>query len=441
MTYYEELRRRIANLTGLTGIEVDHILRALEKAGVDPEAIDWETLGHEIADKSNRYEAAWDWLAAHYGISKPVEIGLERTIEKYREMQEEYEREYEEMEKYLTEEGIREALRKLYSPETPEEEKEEIREAILYRSKDYEWIPLGLVSKIAIRDGEEQEYAKRFLSEYVKPPEEKKITEEDVLNVLSEEKGKTIIEIADELKVSTDKILPILEALVEEDKVIYDPVKRAYRKKPYVVPTEEEEEIERRLLELLEKRRRKLEAEKAIIYYRIEEEFPQFYVEKLEFVDDKIRVRLKVKPDWWDFYIKKILYAEAKDIDSLIRAIRRLDREYYKLAGKEEYEIRKKIRRTLMKGIEVKGEEEMKEIVEEEKARVETWEEMCEACLRWGTQTRIECPSCAGSARMKPEETMVIGHLKEWGEVYCCPVCKRLFTKDLHLLWYPPPSR
>ena len=218
MAYYEDLRRRISRLTGLTGIEVEHILRGLEKAGVDPEAIDWETLGHEIADKANPYEAAWDWLARNYGISKPVEIGLDRKLKEYREMQEEYEREYEEMEKYLTEEGIREALRKLYSPETPEEEKEEIREAILYRSKDYEWIPLGLVSKIAIRDGNEQEYAKRFLSEYVKPPE-KKVTKKDVYNVLTEE-GKTIVEIADILDVSTDDIKPLLEELIEEDKVV-----------------------------------------------------------------------------------------------------------------------------------------------------------------------------------------------------------------------------
>lgn len=263
MTYYEDLRRRISRLTGLTGIEVEHILRGLEKAGVDPEAIDWETLGHEIADKANPYEAAWDWLARNYGISKPVELGLDRKIEEYRELQKEYEREYEEMEKYLTEEGIREALRKLYSPETPEEEKEEIREAIFYRSKDYEWIPLGLVSKIAIRDGKEQEYARRFLSEYIKP-------------------------------------------------------------------RKEEIEIEKKLLELMEKKQKLEKEKKAVIYNELRKEFPYFSIDSIEFIGDKIIVRISVLPEYYDLFTKHSFYVEGYSLDDIKEKIHKYEKAYEK---------------------------------------------------------------------------------------------------------------
>lgn len=432
MAYYEDLRKRISRLTGLTGIEVDHILRGLEKAGVDPEAIDWETLGHEIADKANPYEAAWDWLARNYGISKPVEIGLDRKLKEYREMQEEYEREYEEMEKYLTEEGIREALRKLYSPETPPEEKEEIKEKILFRSKDYEWIPLGIVTKIAIRDGNEQEYAKRFLSEYVKPPE-KKVTKKDVYNVLTEE-GKTIVEIADILDVSTDDIKPLLEELIEEDKVVYDPINHKYAKKV------SKEEIERKLLELLEKRKKKIKTEKAIIYDELSRIFPQFSIDEVEFIDDTIRVKAHVLPDFSDFYTEKFIYVEGKDLEEIIRNFERQEDKIYKLAGFEKAKIEKEIEDMLMRKREIKAppESKMAEIIEAAKTRVMSFEEMCDACLKWGTQTKIACPTCEALARVTPEETRVIGHLKSWDDVYCCPVCHRLFSKDLHLLWYPP---
>ena len=117
-TYEEELRRRICRATGLRGIEVDHILKALEMQHVDPETIDWETMGEEIKDYANRYEAAWDWLARNYGIAKPPEYALGEKVKKYEIMEEE--------ELYYTEEGVRELLRRVYEEELPEKKRKEI---------------------------------------------------------------------------------------------------------------------------------------------------------------------------------------------------------------------------------------------------------------------------------------------------------------------------
>jgi len=184
MPYKEELRRRICRLTGLTGIEVEHILRGLELAHIDPEAIDWKTLGEEIADKANPYEAAWDWLAKNYGISKPPELAIKR----------EYEEAFHKEAEYLISlgtEGVRTILRKIYEEDIPEQEKRRWKKFLLERAAED-------VTLLAIHDGKEREYAKRFLAEELlkEKPKPAIVTEEQVLNLIKA-KSRTLEELGD----------------------------------------------------------------------------------------------------------------------------------------------------------------------------------------------------------------------------------------------------
>ena len=177
MSYREELRKRISKWTSLRGIEVDNILNALQEKNVDPYTIDWKTLGEEIKDFGDRYQATWDWLSKMYGIGKPVYIGLK--IDKEEEI-------YREGEQLLYNgiDGIRELLNRIYSGDISVEEERIYRDIILGGGLPY-------VTDLALYNGSEKGLAKKFLIEEVikKPVEtvEEKELEEEIEEEIEEE--------------------------------------------------------------------------------------------------------------------------------------------------------------------------------------------------------------------------------------------------------------
>jgi len=62
----------ISTMTGLTGVEVGHIMDAIHQHGIDPSVVDWEQVIGQIRDYGDRYQAAWDYLRDHYGIIPPM---------------------------------------------------------------------------------------------------------------------------------------------------------------------------------------------------------------------------------------------------------------------------------------------------------------------------------------------------------------------------------
>ncbi|RLF38189.1 MAG: hypothetical protein DRN03_00305 [Thermoplasmata archaeon] len=421
MTYKEELRRRICRLTGLTGIEVDHILRALEMQNVDPETIDWKTLGEDIKDKANPYEAAWDWLFKNYGITKPPEFALERR----------YEEAFLETAEYLLsqgKEGVRAILRKIYEEDIPEEERRRWKKFLLERAAEN-------VTLLAIHDGKEREYAKRFLAEEVlKEKPRPVVTEKQVLDLIKA-KSRTLEELVDRLKAPPEYIEYLLHRLMEKGEIEYEPVRKVYR-----VPLKffGVSETEKKLLELIEKKKRLKEAKRMTVLAKLRDRYPELIIEKVE-INELIHVKVRIPEELRYAYRHTDIpiFVTGKDVDEVIENLDRALKERYRGALYEAIEEEEKIRETLRKGLEVTGRPEVEKIKTEEM----TYEEICNACLKWGTQTDIDCPTCSTLARLAPpEEHKIIGKLKSWNDVYCCPVCHRLFSKDLSLLWYPPPT-
>lgn len=412
--YHRELRRKICEWTHLSGIEVDHILRAFEMSNIDPYVVDWETLGAEIADKPNRYQAAWEWLGKHYAIAKPPEIAIDRKIQKYKEL--------EEIEIYGSKQGVIEQLKKLYTQKLSKKEEEEIRRKLMEMS-------LNIITGIAVADTiykEEAPLAKRFLLEEVIG---RTITEKDVMDVLKGEMS--IDEIATALKVSIDDVKPILDKLITEDKIEYLHELKKYRKKEKI-------EIEKRLLELIAQKKKLEEAKKTMHYYELSRRFPYLSIDKIVFRDGEISVSASVSPEFQELYTKHRFYVTGKNLDDIIDKLGREESNAYKLYHYEMRKIEKDIEDKIMKGMKVTAAgEPMKGIIEKVEKRVMSLEDLCNACLAFGTQTDIDCITCSTLAKILPPPRPV-GKFKQFGNVYCCPVCHRLFSSDFHLLYFPP---
>jgi hypothetical protein len=73
--------KRISKTAGVRGVEAKHIVRMMEKQGLDPAVVDWHTLGEETQDFGDRYSTIWKKLSAEYGISKPSTIKGTRRSE------------------------------------------------------------------------------------------------------------------------------------------------------------------------------------------------------------------------------------------------------------------------------------------------------------------------------------------------------------------------
>lgn len=171
MDFSKEYRMQVCKWTGLSGIEVDHILHALEKQDIDPYSVDWETCGGDIADFSNKYQAAWDWMGRQYGYAKPVpETQIRQEEKKAKEKELDY--------LLSSKEGVKILLKRMYTdPTLSEKQKANLKELVLRAAPEY-------TTLIALYDGEEKNYAKRFLKEMVLLPKELgDLLKEDVLRI------------------------------------------------------------------------------------------------------------------------------------------------------------------------------------------------------------------------------------------------------------------
>ncbi len=65
----------ISKFTGITGIAAKHIAKDLDKHNIDWMSIDWKTIGEDVKDFGDRYNAIWDKLRNMYGISKSMTGG------------------------------------------------------------------------------------------------------------------------------------------------------------------------------------------------------------------------------------------------------------------------------------------------------------------------------------------------------------------------------
>lgn len=253
----------ISRLTGLTGVEVDHIVRFLEKKGVDwQQEPDWETIGQDVADFADKYDAVWDKLIEHgvvTGRPLPIsEIGRQEEIWK------------EEEEEWLlgTKEGVKELLSRIYKNGLTKKEEERLKEKVLNRPE--------FATLIALYNGEEQEYAKRYLAEMVVAPARKDIKEllkADILKIRSERgwirsindvpvKGVRSIDIAGYLA----DFEPVASEKVDDTVAVY---KRKEVEKPEIIIEVEKpktrEELEKEIKEIEQRLQRIKEKERPMI--------------------------------------------------------------------------------------------------------------------------------------------------------------------------------
>lgn len=172
MSYKEDICR----WSGLSGIEVNHILNLLDKKNIDWQVIDWQTLGEEARDFGNRYEVIWSKLADEYGIEKPViESQLGQKIEEYEAGEMEF--------LHGTKEGVKEILQRIYKdPSISKKQKEDMKQALKEETSAY------FATLIALYNGEEKNLAKRWLGEEViapTPEDVKLLIDKPIFSVLS----------------------------------------------------------------------------------------------------------------------------------------------------------------------------------------------------------------------------------------------------------------
>lgn len=53
MNYLDKVRKDIARSCGLTGVEAGHIVKRLQKKGIDEQTIDWRTIGQDMYGKAH----------------------------------------------------------------------------------------------------------------------------------------------------------------------------------------------------------------------------------------------------------------------------------------------------------------------------------------------------------------------------------------------------
>lgn len=168
-------RADICRWVGLSGVELEHIIDALEKQDVDWEqVIDWEQEIAEARDFGKRTETVWKKLQ-RYGISKPMlvsEVG--REIKKA---------EMEEVESLIgSKEGVKTLLRRIYKdPSLSRKQREYLKNQLVGAAPEY-------ATLVALYNGEEMDYAKRFLKEMVLGPtsEIRDLLKGDTLKIRSE---------------------------------------------------------------------------------------------------------------------------------------------------------------------------------------------------------------------------------------------------------------
>lgn len=165
----------ISNKTGLTGIEAGHVYDYLVKKDVDLAIVDFKTIGEDVADFADKYDAVWDKLVEHgIVVERPLPVSeIRRKEELWKEEEEEW--------LLGTKGGVKELLRRVYKNGLTKKEERRLKEKLLARPE--------FATLIALYDDEEQKYAKRFLAEMVIAPTRKDIEEllkADTIKIRSE---------------------------------------------------------------------------------------------------------------------------------------------------------------------------------------------------------------------------------------------------------------
>jgi len=144
-----------AEKSGIHKTIVKKYFEELEKSGVDWQNLDIETIAEEIRDFSQT-----GGRLEHPELRK--RLGLSPVIEKTAEI----EAMAEEIESLLGDKpGVKTLLKRIYeNKELSDKQKDELKQKIIAGAPE-------IATLIALYDGKEQDYAKRFLSEMVLGPE------------------------------------------------------------------------------------------------------------------------------------------------------------------------------------------------------------------------------------------------------------------------------
>ncbi len=73
MNYIDQVKKEISKRTGLTGVESGHIARDLERGGIDPQAIDWETIGQDLYGHGKGVGSVRRQVKSMYGVNLGME--------------------------------------------------------------------------------------------------------------------------------------------------------------------------------------------------------------------------------------------------------------------------------------------------------------------------------------------------------------------------------
>jgi len=165
------------------------------------------------------------------------------------------------------------------------------------------------------------------------------------------------------------------------------------------------------------------------------EEFPWLLVADFDIhIDAEGKIEISFKPvEKTDKTVK----LAGRDLEELCHGIK-IELSKYGLYNHpaELLDEKKRIRDAVRKGFAtISKDGVIKKLIDDVKREEELLEEFSKDCIKWGEDTDMDCPTCSAISRVM-EQPLTVGKLRELGDFYCCPICKRLFDKRLHLMWY-----
>lgn len=174
MAYTKE---QIRKWCGIHWTKLDNILKELDKEDIDWASADWPTICSEASDFGDIEEAVWSHLKSEGIVAGRIisESQLGHEMEKYEAGEEEF--------LHGTKEGVKEILKRIYKdPSISKKQKERMKEVLKEEGSAY------FATLIALYNGEEQSFAKRWLGEEViapTPEDVKLLVDRPIFSVLS----------------------------------------------------------------------------------------------------------------------------------------------------------------------------------------------------------------------------------------------------------------
>lgn len=174
MAYTKE---QIRKWCGIHWTKLDNILKELDKKDIDWASADWPTICSEAIDFGDIEEAVWSHLKSEGIVAGRIlpEARIGHEMERYGAGEEEF--------LHGTKEGVKEILKRIYKdPSISKKQKERMKEVLKEEGSAY------FTTLIALYDGEEQTYAKRWLGEEViapTPEDVKLLIDKPMFSVLS----------------------------------------------------------------------------------------------------------------------------------------------------------------------------------------------------------------------------------------------------------------